>query len=159
MLREAVEALPPPTGWREELARECSRRREVKKKISRLTNAIADGNGAGGASISKSIDEQEVVKAAVDERIRVIEATIAATVKRPDGEAFRSLWMQFTANWKHLAEGERTELMPLLIEKVTMDEKERGTMHLYLDSPLVRFAFPWSERAESRLELRNGTKK
>ena len=136
LLREAVKALPSPTGLKDELARDLRNRREADRKIARLVAAIVAGGGAGAASITAQIAAQEAVKAEVEKRIADIESRIAAsTAQRPDEEALRALWGAFLANWEYLTEGERTELLPLLVERVTMEEKEKGTLHLYLQSP------------------------
>ena len=131
LLREAVKALPSATGLQDELKRELRNRREAEKKIAKAVSAVLNGNGVGVQSYTKAIGEQEAVKAEVEKRIADIEGRVkASTAQRPDEEALRALWGAFLANWEYLTEAERTELMPLLVERVTMEEKGKGDFAL-----------------------------
>jgi len=70
---------------------------------------------------------------------QVLERQIADTrLERPNSALVQAHWKLFTVIWEKATEGEKNQLMPLLVERVEMTEKERGFCRLTFQPQIPR---------------------
>ena len=134
LIREAVKQVPTAEKSDDQLAAVSRRLRDTEKKIKNLIG-ILEGGGAGVRSLVVRLQELELEKSRLVEEQRRLEAEKAETrLARPDEGQVQALWGRFLRLWEAATEEEKTKLMPLLVERVVMTEKERGICELLFSS-------------------------
>ena len=134
LIREAVKELPEPQKMEAELGALAKRTREADKKIKNLMGVMEAGGG-GVRSLITRLQELEEERAALSDERRRVEAKQAETrLARPNVAEVQALWGGFLRLWEKATEEERCQLLPLLVERVEMTEKERGFCDLAFQS-------------------------
>lgn len=144
LIREAVKELPVPQKMEAEHAALAKRAREADKKIKNLMGVMEAG-GAGVRSLIARLQELEAERAALTDEQRRLEGRQRETrLARPDAAQVQALWGKFLKLWEKATEEERCQLLPLLVERVEMTEKERGFCDLAFQAqnPRSLAAFP-----------------
>lgn len=142
IIREAVKSVPPPERSGDELAAIKRRLRECERKIKHCLNAVESG-GAGVRPLVKRLEELEAERLHLEQARLTVEKQIAeCKIARPEADYVRSLWSRFMVLWEEATEQERTELMPLLVERIEMKEKERGYCRLLFAAQHPRLLNP-----------------
>ncbi len=130
LIREAVKQVPTAEKSDDQLTAIARRLRDTDKKIKNLMSVMEAG-GAGVRSLISRLQELEDERARLVEEQRRLEAEKAETrLDRPDAGQVQALWGRFLQLWEAATDEEKAKLMPLLVERVTMTEKERGICEL-----------------------------
>ncbi len=130
IIREAVKAVPPPERSSSELEALKRRLRECERKIKHCLNAVETG-GATVRPLIKRLEELEAERLHLEQAKLTVEKQIAESkIARPEAVYVQSLWSRFMELWEEATDAERAELLPLLVERVEMQEKERGYCRL-----------------------------
>jgi len=139
LIREAVKALPSASALKDELARQQRNRHEAQKNLNACIRGI-EATGTRGAtltSLAKRIAELEERIAGIDDEMRRVEFQIAESEgRRPDAALVGEAWQHVIEAWAHLTDPERVELLPLIVEEVRMEAKQKGTLRLSLQCSL-----------------------
>lgn len=139
LIREAVKKLPEPQKLEAEKTALTKRLKEKEKNIKNLMDVIEAG-GAGVRSFVSRVQALEGEQDALTEELRRLKAKeIETCLARPDVAQVQALWGRFLELWEKATEDERCELLPLLVERVEMTEKERGFCDLSFQSENPRF--------------------
>ncbi len=142
LIREAVKQVPAAEKTDGELTAIARLTREIDKKIKNLMG-IMEAGGAGVRSLISRLQELEDERARLVEEGRKLEFAKAEThLQRPDVEEVQALWGRFLRLWRYATEEERGRLMPLLVERVDMTEKERGICRLLFSADTAPFGSP-----------------
>ncbi len=130
LIREAVKQVPTAEKSDDQLTAIARRLRDTDKRIKNLMSVMEAG-GAGVRSLISRLQELEEDRARLLEEQRRLEAEKAETrLDRPDAGQVQALWGRFLQLWEKATDEERTKLMPLIVERVVMTEKERGICDL-----------------------------
>jgi len=130
VIRDAVKAMPTPEKMDAEQAAISRRLREVDKRIKNVMATI-EGGGAGVRSLVSRLQELEAERAGMVEQRRQLEARLAETrIQRPDAAQVQVWFNDFMRLWEAATEEEKQRLMPLIVDRVEMHEKERGFCRL-----------------------------
>lgn len=136
LIREAVRLLLTTEGLTGEIKNAQRTVREIKGKIARLVSLLESG-GAGSQALAKQLREREENLFSAQARLDdLCQLALLKKAERPDAVALSALWAQFGEVWLFLTEDERTELLRNIVQKVVMENKEKGTVFLYLMSPI-----------------------
>lgn len=132
LLREAVKRLPKSSALQEQVSALDRKLRDVQKRSTNCMDAVERG-GAGVKPLLKRLDDLEAERLALIEHQQQIELQlIESRLKRPDVEQVQALWQRFGELWEQATEEERADLMPLIVERVELSEKEKGRVTLSL---------------------------
>ena len=130
VIRDAVKAMPTPEKMDAEQTAIDRHLREVDKRIKNVMATI-DAGGAGVRSLISRLQELETERAEAVEQRRQLEARLAETrIQRPDAAQVQAWFKDFLRLWDAAMEEERQRLMPLIVDRVEMHEKERGFCRL-----------------------------
>lgn len=130
VIRDAVKAMPTHEKMDAEQAAISRRIREVEKRTKHVMAAI-EGGGAGVRSLIARLQELEAERAGAVQQRQQLEARIAETkIKRPEAAEVQAWFADFLRLWEAATEEERQRLMPLIVDRVEMHEKERGFCRL-----------------------------
>jgi site-specific DNA recombinase len=139
LIRDAARALPSPKALQDELKRLQHNRREADRKLKNNILAIE----AGG--------NRDVMRTALAERIADLQAqkeSILAQIdtlttrlreingRRPDAAGVLDLLSRFGELWEYADADIRSRILANVVKKVEMADKQKGTLHLFLQSPL-----------------------
>ena len=142
LIREAVKKLPEPQKLEAENVALAKRLRETDKKIKNIMDAMEAG-GAGVRSLIDRVQALEGEQNTLTEELRRLKVKEMETrLARPDAAQVQALWGRFLELWEKATEDERCELMPLIVERVEMTEKERGFCDLSFQTAKPRFFGP-----------------
>lgn len=126
IIREAVKTIPVPEKMDEQVKAVARRLKGIEKETENLTGAIAKG-GAGLRPLLKKIEALEEERIGLEIERERLEAQVRDTeIRRPDLEQVQAWWGQFGELWDAATDEERQKLMPMLVERVEMTEKERA---------------------------------
>ncbi len=132
LLREATKQVPQPDGLAEQLQAIDRRIRETKRKTENCLAAVERG-GAGLKVILGRIDDLEAERLSLLEQRAQVELQIAESkLNRPTVEQVQATWRYFLALWEKADEAQRQRLLPCLVERVDLEDKERGIVTLSL---------------------------
>ena len=138
LLREAIKLLPASDELRDEVKRLHRNKREAERKI-RANQAALETAGVKGAMLTSlvgRITELEAHIETIEGQLTQLQAQLSeAHGQRPDVSTLCALWGDFTGCWKYLTEEEKGEVVSLLVERVEMTTKEKGTLHVFMQSP------------------------
>ena len=130
VIRDAVKAMPTPEKMDAEQSALSRRLRDVEKRLKNVMATIEAG-GAGVRSLVSRLQELETERTGIVEQRRQLEARIAETrIQRPDPAQVQSWFKDFLRLWDVATEEERQRLLPLIVDRVEMHEKERGLCRL-----------------------------
>ncbi len=130
LVREAVREMPAPEGLKDQLTSLTRRLRETDKKIKNLLGAVENG-GSQVSPLLRRLTELEEERAGLDGERQAVERRIEETrLRRPDEAQVMALWGRFLELWEAASDEERNDLLPLLVERVDMRDKEHGMAHL-----------------------------
>ena len=133
LVKDAAKALPSVDDARENLAKLKRNARETERKIARLIDAIKTGNGTGVRFIADEIAVMEALLLKQQAAIAEAENQIAAgSARPPDAAAVGALWADFAENFAYLTTEEKTEILGLIVDSVTMQENRKGSLRLNL---------------------------
>ncbi len=148
LIREAVKQVPTAEKSDDQLTAIARRLRDTDKKIKNLMSVMEAG-GAGVRSLISRLQELEEERARLLEEQPRLEAEKAETrLDRPDAAQVQALWGRFLRLWEAATDEEKTKLMPLLVERVVMTEKERGICELLFSADT---APPWNASTSSNV--------
>ncbi len=136
-IREAAKAMPSTDEAREEIKRLERNKREAEKKIKANQMALEVGSTSGTVltTLVKRLGELEAHITEIECKRQDLMGQIASfQYRRPDAEEVASLWQHVMDIWEFLSGEERTELIGLLVEEVTMVEKQKAAVRLNLTS-------------------------
>lgn len=139
LIRAAVKKLPAPENLKSESASVARRLVEVDKKIANITAAIETGGSRFASLLTRLEDLEKQQKTIQAEKAELAQRIHASEIRRPSVEDVQKVWGRFTELWEKATEEEREALMPLLVDRVDMEQKERGNARL-----LISAAFPRS---------------
>lgn len=138
LLREAIKQLPASDELQNEVKRLHRNKREAERKI-RANQAALETAGVKGATLTSlvgRIGELEAHIAEIERELGQLQGQLAESHgTRPDVSSLCSLWGDFTSCWNYFTEEERAEVAGLLVERVEMVTKEKGTLHVFMQSP------------------------
>jgi hypothetical protein len=130
VIRDAVKAMPTPDRMDAERDGLNCRLREVDKRIKKIMATIEAGGSAVRSLVSR-LQELELDQDGIVEQQRQLSARIAEThIQRPDPDRVQAWFRDFLRLWDAATEEERQRLMPMIVGKVEMHEKERGFCQL-----------------------------
>ena len=130
VIRDAIKAMPTPEKMDTEQVAINRRVREVEKRIKNVMTAIEAGT-AGVRSLINRLQELETERAEAVQQKQQLEAQIAETkIQRPDAAMVQAWFADFLRLWEAATEEERQRLMPLIVDRVEMHEKEHGFCRL-----------------------------
>ncbi|MGI4788810.1 MAG: recombinase family protein [Janthinobacterium lividum] len=130
IIRDAVKAIPVPANMDDQIKTVTRRLNSIEKETGNLTGAIAKG-GAGLRPLLKKIGELENERLGLEVERERLEAQIRETdIQRPDLGQVQAWWGEFVELWDAATDEERQRLVPLLVERVEITEKERGFCRL-----------------------------
>jgi site-specific DNA recombinase len=139
VIREAVKLMPTADKMDGEQSALGRRLRETDKKLKNLMSVMEAG-GAGVRSLITRLQELETERANIVEQQRQVQAKVAETrLERPDAEQVQEWFRNFLRLWDTATEEERSQLLPLIVGKVEMAEKERGSVRLLFAEQKPRF--------------------
>lgn len=126
VIREAVKLMPTAEKSDAEVSALGRRLREIDKKLKNLMSVMEAG-GAGVRSLITRLQELETERANIVEQQRQVQAKVAETrLERPDAGQVQEWFQNFLRLWDCATEEEKNELLPLIVGRVEMTEKERG---------------------------------
>ncbi len=138
IIRDAVKTIPVPENMDEQVKAVTRRLRSIEKETGNLTVAIAKG-GAGLRPLLKKIEELENERLGLEVERERLEAQMRDTdIQRPDLGQVQAYWGEFVELWDTATDEERHRLIPLLVERVEMTEKERGSCRLVFSAQKPR---------------------
>ncbi len=130
LIREAVKMVPPEDTLTSQILAVAKRAKDVEKRTKAVLTAIEAG-GAGLRALLTRLEElQEQQQALQAEQYELAARRGESHIVRPDKEYVQATWSRFIELWEDADDQERHTLMPLLVERVDMTEKERGTCRL-----------------------------
>ncbi len=130
LIREAVRDMPVAETPGEQALILARRLRDVEKRSKAILNAI-EGGGAGLKTLLARMAElQEQEQTLKIEQMETQRQIREAKLARPDVGYVQRLWKRFLSLWEAATEEERTALLPLLVERIDLTEKERGVVRL-----------------------------
>ena len=130
IIREAVKTVPTGDTMGDELSAINRRLKDVEKRTKGVMNAIEAG-GSGLKVLLTRLEELQTQQQALQTEHYQITARMAESkLSRPDAGYVQSVWKRFLELWEEATEEERNKLLPLLVERVDMTEKERGICRL-----------------------------
>ena len=160
MVREAMKAIPSQTEEAAELARVQRNIREAEKKIARFVGAIREGKGGAIDVLTSEIERQREHQKQLEEKASELEHRLSQQPVRPDTAGLCDLWGTLTDGWSDMTEEERTQFLGLIVDSVSLEEKNKGTLRLLLCSPetlerpLDRLEFqPYMGAGTSRISI------
>ncbi len=130
IIREAVKTVPVADSLTNELSAVNRRLKDVDKRTKGVLSAIEAG-GAGLRVLLSRLEELQVQQGKLQTEQFQIQARMEETkLARPNAGMVQATWARFLELWEAATEDERNKLLPMLIERVDMTEKERGTCRL-----------------------------
>ncbi len=130
IIREAVKTVPVADSLTNELSAVNRRLMDVDKRTKGVLSAIEAG-GAGLRVLLSRLEELQVQQGKLQTEQFQIQARMEETkLARPNAGMVQATWARFLELWEAATEDERNKLLPMLIERVDMTEKERGTCRL-----------------------------
>jgi hypothetical protein len=140
LIREACKAVPVQESLRGELSAISKAIKDAEKRIRTLVAAIETG-GSGLPSLLERLEELQSKRDALLLDKEKTERKIAAgKLKSPDADKVRGYWKRFLEVWEEASEEERNELMPLIVEKIVLKDKNRGVCRLNFFATKPRFS-------------------
>ncbi len=136
-IREAAKAMPSTDEAKEEIKRLERNKREAEKKIHANQMALEAGSTSGLVltTLVKRLGELETHIEEIEGKRKDLMGQIESLRhRRPDADEVAGLWQHVMEIWEFLSGEERTELIGLLVEEVTMVEKEKAAVRLNLTS-------------------------
>ncbi len=140
-LREAVRLLPDASGLKNEAEKIKRRQKEAQAQIDRFLDILAKSKMDSPSVMARIKTLENELEATTVALADVQARVIASTARRPDTNALQALWSEFGENWAYLSDAERTEMLTLLVSRVEIEAKEKGTLHLFLQSPPLQVRF------------------
>jgi len=138
IIREAVKLMPTADKSQGLIAGIARRSRETEKKIKNITSAIESGGGAVRSLLARLEElEEERTRLAAEQGQLELKIT-ESQLQRPDAALVQGYWKQFLTIWEVASEEERGRLMPLVVERVELTEKERGFCRLVFQPQIPR---------------------
>ncbi len=114
------------------------RLREAEKKIKNMTTAIEAGGGAIRSLLNRLEElETERIKLA-GEQGQLEKKITASRIARPDTAQVQAHWNEFLTIWEVASDEEKAKLLPLIVERVEVTEKERGFCRLVFQPEIPR---------------------
>lgn len=128
---DSIKHIPQPTEAKEELARLRRNRRETEKKAARVVEAIKQVGAL--PALTQEVRQLEELATRQEAQIKELESSqIRRTISRPDAALVAGVWLEMLDLWEELSEEERTKLLRLVVQRVELSEKTRGTTWLCL---------------------------
>ncbi len=138
IIREAVKLMPTADRSQDLLVSVARRLREAEKKIKNITSAIEAGGGAVRSLLTRLEElEEEHIKLAAEQG-QLERKMTESRLQRPDTALVQAYWKEFLTIWEVASEAERGKLMPLIVERVELTEKERGFCRLVFQPEIPR---------------------
>ena len=140
-IREAAKAMPSTDESREEIKRLERNKREAEKKFHANQMALEVGSTSGTVltTLVKRIAELEAHITEIEGKRKDLMGQIESfRHRRPEADQVAGQWQHVLEIWEFLSGEERTELIGLLVEEVTMVEKEKAAVRLNLTSGLLQ---------------------
>jgi hypothetical protein len=135
---EAAKMLPTSSESKPQLTAINKRLSDVEKKITQIMAAI-EGGGAMRSLVERltTLETERVQIEAEQSRLRTMIAEQSS--QRPDAKQIAGLWSKVLELWESMTEEEREKVMGLLVERVEIREKEKGTCQIRIfDKSLSR---------------------
>ncbi len=123
-IERALPRMPRPESLIKERDAAQKRLADARRRMANLIEAVAVSGAAVVAALSgKIVATQSEVNALSLESARLEKELVAATASRPDTEELATTLSLFARIWEHRTDAERCQLMPLIVERVTMETK------------------------------------
>jgi site-specific DNA recombinase len=130
LIREAAKQMPEQEKVSDQLVAVTRRLRDVEKKTKGILAAVEAG-GAGIKSLLERLTELQIQTSALQTEKYQLEARNAESrLNRPNAELLRAQWQQVIAVWDAGTDEEKANLLPLIVNRVSMTQKERGLVRL-----------------------------
>lgn len=140
LIREAVRLMPQPENLKAQLDAIKRRLRDTEKRTSNVL-ALVEAGGPGGRLLLGRLDALEQEQNGLAEERRRLEREIEETrIQRPNPEMVRAFWSRTVELWEKASEDQRCQLLPLVVERVEVVEKERASCR-FLFSPAEGASF------------------
>ena len=158
LIEDAAQALPRLDLVKQEAETLRIRENEHSTKLVRLTEALERG-AAMDTLLTRMATLEAELKTIRHERQQAELRLVTAQGQKPDTKRIASYWQHFGFLWNEATEEERGDLLPLIVESVTMTGRvqsgERyGEVRLKLDAPhTVR----GTAEAQSGLSVKQGS--
>lgn len=126
-IEAAMERYPRPEKVDAELAAVQRGIRDAEKKSAKLIEAVAVSGTSVIGALSRRIAELEESRIAMTkEESRLLAEAARIRAWRPNAEQFERTLSLFSQIWERRTDAERCELAPLLVDRVTMETRDRA---------------------------------
>ena len=133
IIREAVKIVPVSDSLDNELSAVNRRLKDVEKSTKSIMTAIESGGAGLRVLLTRLAELQSQQGKLQAEQYQIKVRMEEGKLSRPNAEAVQATWARFMEVWEKASEEDRNKLLPLLVERVDMTEKERGTCRLVFE--------------------------
>ena len=138
IIREAVKIIPSADKSADLMTGVNRRLRETEKKIKNMTSAIEAGGGTIRSLLNR-LEELEAERTKLAGEQGQLERKITESrIARPDTAQVQAHWNEFLTIWEVASDEEKAKLLPLIVERVEVTEKERGFCRLIFQPEIPR---------------------
>lgn len=146
----SVKNTPLPTEAKDELAKLRRNLRETQKKQGRVVEAIKQVGAL--PALTEEVRSLEELAASQQAKISELESSqVRRTMSRPDAAKVAANWSRLLEFWEVLDHSERSMLLGLIVNRIEVNDKSKGTTWLCLaahqEAPHVNPLFSQGEDA------------
>lgn len=143
LCQEAAKQLPAPEDLREQRRRLRTKVNQKEREMESVTVALGRAPVAALKALTNRLGELGEQKERLERELRETESSLESALRqRPDAEQVAKLWGKVLELWRRATSEERSEILRLLVDRVTLarrkaDKKEvEGRLSLILTTPL-----------------------